>query len=358
MYKAAKPYLFKLEPERIHNLSTDALALASKSDLALRMLWRSYGVRDKRLEVKRFGLKFPTPIGVAAGLDKNARAIPAWAVLGFGFSEIGSVTALSQPGNPQPRLFRLPEDEAIINRMGFNNEGAARVARRLERLFEKGKPLTPLGINIGKSKLALLEDAPQDYLRSLKLLYEFGDYFVINVSSPNTPGLRELQNKDKLERLLDTVQTFVRQQTPVKPVLVKVSPDLGLQQLDQILALAQDYDLAGIIATNTTIKREGLATEIDETGGLSGKPLRESSLNMLKHIRARVSDALAIVSVGGVFNDEDVYKRLAAGACLVQSYTGLVYEGPGMAKAACEGLLERLERENLPNVEALIGSQA
>ena len=357
MYQAAKPYLFKLEPERIHNLSTDALALASKSTPILRLLRRTYGFDDERLQVKRFGLTFPNPLGVAAGLDKNARAVPAWWALGFGFSEIGSVTALAQPGNPQPRLFRLPKDDAIINRMGFNNQGAARVARRLASLYER-RPETPVGINIGKSKAALLENAPQDYLQSLELLYEFGDYFVINVSSPNTPGLRELQDKDKLERLLETVQDFVKKQSKQKPVLVKLSPDLKLSHLDEIVELAQSYELAGIIATNTTTGRGGLTTQIEQTGGLSGKPLKDISLKFLKHIRARVGADLAIVSVGGVFDDEDVYKRLAAGACLVQTYTGLVYEGPGIAKAINKGLLDRLERENLDSVEALIGSQA
>lgn len=359
MYKLAKPLLFKLEPERIHTLSTRALSLAANSPGALRLLRQAYTLQDKRLEVTRFGLTFPNPVGLAAGLDKNARGIPAWFAMNFGFVEVGSVTALSQPGNPQPRLFRLPQDEAIINRMGFNNDGAVAVARRLEQLFSKhGKPAAPLGINIGKSKAALLENAAADYLTSLELLYPFGDYFVINVSSPNTPGLRELQDKDKLERLLGAVQGFVTAQNTVKPVLVKIAPDLSLEQLDEVLKLALRYNLAGIIATNTTLARAGLKTNIAEAGGLSGRPLRQTSLEFLKHIRHRVGDSLPIISVGGVASAEDAIARLLAGACLIQTYTGLVYEGPGLAKAICKGLLATLEQKHIATVEMLIGQQA
>ena len=357
MYKAVRPLLFRAAPERIHDLSTNALALASSNAGMLELLSQAYRFEDSRLKVRRFGLNFPNPVGVAAGLDKNGRAVAAWAALGFGFSEIGSVTALSQMGNPQPRLFRLPEDKAIINRMGFNNDGAVVVARRLERLFEaRGKPKTPLGINIGKSKVALLEQAADDYLRSLKELYPFGDYFVVNVSSPNTAGLRDLQEKGRLERLLGAVQTFIQAQAQPKPLLVKLSPDLSFGQLDEVLDLAKASGLAGVIATNTTVSREGLSSSVDEAGGLSGKPLKSRSMSVLRHICGQADEELAVISVGGVATAGDVFGRLAAGASLVQIYTGLVYEGPGLAKRLCRELLKELATRHIGSVEGLIGA--
>ncbi len=361
MYELLKSLLFKFDPERIHDLTMSSLAFTSHHPGLLRILKTFCQVQDKKLETQVFGLTFPNPIGLAAGMDKNARAIPAWEAMGFGFVEIGSLTALAQPGNPQPRLFRLPEDKGIINRMGFNNHGAEAVAKRLETLRQAQVLKTPLGINLGKSKVTALESAPNDYLKSLSLLWDYGDYFVINVSSPNTPGLRALQDKEKLEALLAAVRDFVREKgsgfgfqvsvtrglspllTPEtrnpKPILLKIAPDLTLEQIDEILELLERFELSGIIATNTTLARENLKTPIDEAGGLSGKPLAQKSLEILKYIRSHT--ALPIISVGGIFNESDVFKRLDAGANLIQIYTGLVYEGPLLVKRLNVALLNR-----------------
>jgi dihydroorotate dehydrogenase len=346
MYTFLKPWLFKFDPEHIHDLTMSGLAFTSQHPGLLRLLKIACQLNDQKLETQAFGLNFPNPIGLAAGMDKNARAIPSWAAMGFGFVEIGSVTALAQPGNPKPRLFRLPDDEAIINRMGFNNDGAETVAARLKKLRETETLNTPIGINLGKSKVTPLEEAHLDYKRSLELLYPYGDYFVINVSSPNTPGLRELQDKDKLEVLLATVQDFVQKSEvrsqkseKAKPVLLKIAPDLTYEQLDEILELVERYELSGIIATNTTISREGLKTQIDETGGLSGKPLTKRSLELLHYIRKHTK--LPVISVGGIFTERDVFERLEAGAKLLQIYTGLVYKGPFFVKRLNKALTVR-----------------
>jgi dihydroorotate dehydrogenase len=348
MYSLFKPLLFRFNPEKVHDFTISGLAFTSRHPGLLRILKSFCHLQNKKLETKLFGLTFPNPIGLAAGMDKNARAIPAWQAMGFGFVEIGSITALAQPGNPQPRLFRLPEDNAIVNRMGFNNHGAQAVANRLKHLREQKVITTPLGINLGKSKVTALESAPNDYLKSLSLLWEYGDYFVINISSPNTPGLRTLQDKDKLEALLSVVSDFrgqvsvttpkLKTQNP-KPILLKIAPDLSFEQIDEILELVQRFGLSGIIATNTTLSREGLKTKIDEAGGLSGKPLQAKSLEILTYIRSYT--ALPIISVGGIFTEKDVLERLDAGANLIQIYTSLVYEGPLLPKRLNKVLVER-----------------
>ncbi len=341
MYALAKPLLFKRDPEEIHDLVMKGLAWSSRHPGALRLIDIFCNYKDERLNVPLFGLDFPNPIGLAAGFDKNARAINSWAAMGFGFVEIGSVTQHAQDGNPKPRLFRLPQDEAIINRMGFNNAGADAIAQKLERLFKSwGKPKVPLGINLGKSKITPLEDAPQDYLYSLAKLWPYGDYFVINVSSPNTPGLRKLQDRESLEVLLKAVTEFANLQELAKPMLLKIAPDLSFEQADEILSLVESYTLAGLIATNTTIGRENLVSKIDEAGGLSGKPLKTMSLDWLKYLRKQ-NQTLPIISVGGIGSVKDVYERLEAGANLVQLYTSLIYEGPFLLKKLNKGLIER-----------------
>ncbi|WP_211247185.1 quinone-dependent dihydroorotate dehydrogenase [Meiothermus cerbereus] len=346
-----KPWLFRQDPEGIHERVMHLLAWLGQRGPSLELIRQLFSLRDPRLEVSAFGLRFPNPIGLAAGFDKNAVAVRTWAALGFGHVEIGSVTALPQPGNPRPRLFRLPQDQALINRMGFNNEGAQAVAARLARLQETfGRPPVPLGINLGKSRVTPLEEAPQDYLQSLSRLWPYGDYFAINVSSPNTPGLRALQDKDRLEELLAALAGFVQGQ---KPLLLKIAPDLTWEQIDEILALVEQYRLSGLIATNTTTARSGLQTPIDEVGGLSGKPLRARSLEVLKYLHAQLQGRLPIVSVGGIFSAEDVWERLSNGATLVQVYTGLVYEGPFLLKKLCRGLLERMEREGIASLAQL-----
>ncbi len=347
MYSFLKPWLFKFDPEHIHDLTMASLAFTSQHPGLLRLLQLACQINDQQLETQVFGLNFPNPIGLAAGMDKNARAIPSWAAMGFGFIEIGSVTAQAQPGNPKPRLFRLPDDEAIINRMGFNNDGADIVAARLKKLREIETLNTPIGINLGKSKVTALEEAHLDYQRSLELLYPYGDYFVINVSSPNTPGLRELQDRDKLEILLATVRDFIKSRKGEgekgrggeKPVLLKIAPDLTYEQLDEILELVERYELNGIIATNTTVSRDNLKTQIDETGGLSGKPLTKRSLEFLHYIRQHTK--LPVISVGGIFTERDVFERLEAGAKLLQIYTGLVYKGPFFVKRLNKALTVR-----------------
>ena len=339
MYALLKPLLFSLEPERVHDLVMAGLALTARNKPLLEIVRRSCATPDSRLEVEAFGLRFPNPVGLAAGMDKNALALPIWSALGFGFAEIGSVTAHAQPGNPQPRMSRLPNDEAIINRMGFNNHGSSLVAQTLGRWQRThGSSTVPLGINLGKSKTTSLEDAPSDYLLSLARLWAYGDYFVVNVSSPNTPGLRELQDNDRLEALLRAVMGFVKAQMQPKPLLLKIAPDLTEPQLLEILELTERHGVAGIIATNTTVSRNGLKTTIEEAGGLSGKPLKTRSLEVLRFLKANSS--LPIVSVGGISTTEDVQERLELGAVLVQVYTGFVYEGPLMMRTIARGLLE------------------
>ncbi|PZA07980.1 quinone-dependent dihydroorotate dehydrogenase [Meiothermus sp. PNK-Is4] len=354
MYARIRPWLFRQDPETIHERVMHLLAFAAGGRPRLELLSALFGVRDERLKVRLWGLEFPNPIGLAAGFDKNALAVPAWPALGFGYVEIGSVTALAQPGNPKPRLFRLPQDQALVNRMGFNNDGAEVIAARLERWQQiHGKVPVPLGINLGKSKLTPLEEASADYLKSLGRLWPYGDYFAINVSSPNTPGLRQLQERERLEELLGAVMGFARAQPEAKPVLLKIAPDLSWEQVDEILELAERYGLSGLIATNTTVARAGLKTPLDEAGGLSGRPLRARSLEVLRYLRRQLQDRLPIISVGGIFTAEDVLERLQAGASLVQVYTGFVYEGPFMLRKLNRGLLEHLERLGLQGVEDL-----
>ncbi len=342
MYTRLKPLLFRSDPERIHERIMRGLAWAAEHPGALTLAGAACRANDSRLETHAFGLTFPSPVGLAAGFDKNAVAVPTWAALGFGFVEVGSVTAHAQPGNPKPRLFRLPEDAALVNRMGFNNEGAAVVAARLKALRQTGRVQVPLGVNIGKSKVTPLEHAPEDYLASLKHLWPYADYFVINVSSPNTPGLRALQERDRLTELLGAVRAFSTSQTP-KSVLLKVAPDLSDRELADIAELAVQHGIAGLVATNTTVSRAGLSTSSDEAGGLSGKPLKDRSLEVL-HFLAGLGTDLPIVSVGGVADAKDVYARLEAGAVLVQLYTSFVYEGPFLLRQLNRGLLKRLEQ--------------
>ena len=340
MYDALKPLLFQFDPESVHDLVMRGLRFSSQQRWLLGLIAQACAPQNPKWRVRLWDLEFPNPVGLAAGFDKNALALPAWPALGFGFVEVGSVTALGQPGNPKPRLFRLPEDEAIINRMGFNNDGAKVIAARLELWrHEHGKLGVPLGINLGKSKVTPLEDAPQDYLTSLRLLWEYGDYFVVNVSSPNTPGLRELQDRDKLEVLLQTVMGFVREQVQAKPVLLKVAPDLTFPQLDEILSLLEAHGLSGIIATNTTLARQGLQSKLEESGGLSGRPLMARSLEILRYLTAQLQGRLPIISVGGVSSADDVRERLDLGASLVQVYSGWIYRGPLMMRDVVQRLV-------------------
>lgn len=283
--------------------------------------------------VQLFGLKFPNRVGLAAGFDKDAEVLPAWEALGFGFVEAGTITAKPQPGNPQPRLFRYPELGALVNRMGFNNQGADAVAERLARLKSAGAwPKIPVGMNIGKSKVTPLEEATADYLYSFERLGALADYFVLNVSSPNTPGLRQLQNREALEELLGAIQDRNQLQ---KPVLLKIAPDLEFGQIEEILAVMESKRLAGIVATNTTLDHSSLPAGRDQQGGLSGRPLREKATEIVRFIAGRSS--LPIIAAGGIDSLDAAKEKLDAGASLVQLYTGFIYEGPELVRKIAAG---------------------
>ncbi len=326
-----RPLLFQCDPEAAHHF-----AIAALKPLAL------LGRRprhDARLERKVFGLSFPNPVGLAAGFDKNALVLPAWQGLGFGFVEAGTITALPQPGNPQPRIFRYPEIGGLVNRMGFNNDGSEAVAERLEALQGMGGwPAIPVGINLGKSKVTPIEAATSDYLRSFERLFTLGDYFVLNVSSPNTPGLRSLQGKEELDELLGAVQKANRARPVQKPLLLKIAPDLEFAQIEEILELVTRHRLSGLIATNTTLDHSPLPPGQDQAGGLSGRPLRERSTAILRFITERTS--LPVIAVGGIFSADDALEKLDAGAALIQLYTGFIYRGPALIAEINRALLK------------------
>ncbi|PRY42510.1 quinone-dependent dihydroorotate dehydrogenase [Umezawaea tangerina] len=328
--RVVRKALFRMhggDAERVHETT---LGLLSRLSPALRF---STGVRD---EHTAFGLRFPNRVGLAAGVDKDGRALPAWAALGFGFVEVGTVTRHPQPGNPHPRLFRLRESEAIINRMGFNNAGAQALAARLDRL---GPLRTPLGISLGKSKVTPVEDAVEDYCTSLRALYRHGDYFAINISSPNTPGLRGLQDKTALTELLSeltTTATTLAHGTPRKPILVKIAPDLTDDAIAELLEVCAHHQVNGLIATNTTLTRTGLAPSDQplaaEAGGLSGRPLTERAREVVSFISKETNGTLPIIGAGGISTPDDALRMLDAGATLLQLYTGFIYHGPGLIR--------------------------
>ncbi len=330
--RLVRPLLFSLDAEAAHHLAIALLRGASHVDLALCAL-QSFQVGPKPKTV--FGLTFRNPIGLAAGLDKNGVALPAWAALGFGFIEIGTVTAKAQPGNPKPRIFRFAEQEALINRLGFNNDGAVAIAERLRRL-RRGKrwPDVPLGINIGKSRETPLEQTTDDYLYSFRLLREFADYIVLNVSSPNTPGLRELQGREALAQLLRAVRE--KNQIARKPVLIKISPDLSSDELNEVIATCEENETAGIIATNTTLDHSSISPAYDQPGGLSGAPLREKSTTLVRAIAAR--STIPVIASGGIVDAQSAREKFEAGAQLLQVYTGYIYRGPNLIREIVESL--------------------
>ncbi len=342
MYKILKPLLFCLPPERAHHVTLFLLKILLALPFAGSFFSKIYRVTDKRLERSVFGLTFPNPVGLAAGFDKDGKHYRAMAALGFGFIEIGTVTPVGQAGNPRPRLFRLPTDEALINRMGFNNEGVEALVGRLK----KGRPKhLIIGGNIGKNKSVPNELAARDYAICFEALFPYVDYFVVNVSSPNTPGLRALQEKEPLTALLTQLQVLNRQKDNPKPILLKIAPDLTDSQLDDILDIARETRLDGIIATNTTISRDGLATpatfvEKIGAGGLSGRPLRSRSTEVIRYLHRKSGGQLPIIGAGGIASAADALEKLEAGAVLVQVYTGLVYAGPGLVRDINRGVLD------------------
>jgi dihydroorotate dehydrogenase len=327
-----RPLLFSLDAETAHHLTIALLQRASRFDPALRVL-KSFKLPSKPKTL--FGLNFPNPIGLAAGLDKNGVALPAWAALGFGFIEIGTVTAKAQPGNPKPRIFRLPQQRALINRLGFNNDGADVIAQRLAALRESGRwPGVPVGINIGKSRVTPLEQATEDYLFSFRMLRDFADYITLNISSPNTPGLRELQEPERLSELLHAIGNEAG--TAPKPLVVKISPDVSDAELTAILAVCEENGVSGIIATNTTLDHSSIAPQLDQAGGLSGTPLREKSTVLVREINAR--STIPVIASGGIFDAESAREKFQAGAQLIQLYTGLVYRGPQLLREIMDSL--------------------
>ena len=324
--RLVRPLLFSLEAETAHHFTIALLRRASHFDPALRALKRFAPPSKPRT---LFGLTFPNPIGLAAGLDKNGVALPTWAALGFGFIEIGTVTAMAQAGNPKPRMFRLPAHQAVINRLGFNNDGADVIAKRLRALRQSQRwPAVPVGINIGKSRTTPLERAADDYLYSFRLLRDFADYITLNVSSPNTPGLRELQEPAALSRLLHAIGS---EPGPVaKPLVVKISPDLWPVELEAVLAACEENGVSGIIATNTTLDHSSIPSELDEEGGLSGAPLREKSTALVRSIVA--NSKIPVIASGGICDAKSAREKFEAGAQLVQLYTGFVYRGPQLLR--------------------------
>jgi dihydroorotate dehydrogenase len=359
-----RPILFSLPPETAHELALRTLSLGLKPRTARHLITKRFN-RSPFGELQRFGLTFSNPVGLAAGFDKNGIALPGLAALGFGFIEAGTITCQSQPGNTRPRLFRLPLDKALINRAGFNNDGAGEFVARVK----KQRPDCVLGVSIGKSKAAPIEAAVSDYLKCFEIVYPVADYIAVNVSSPNTPGLRELQQADQLARLLNALQTKNRelaanQARPREvPLLVKLAPDLDQNDLEMIVEVATRAQVSGIIATNTSVGREGLRTSADSVkacgdGGLSGAPLRNQSTRMIASLYRLTRGSMVLIGVGGIFTAADAWEKICAGASLVQLYTGFIYEGPAVARTINEGLFEIMRREQFGSLDEAVGCRA
>jgi len=378
-----RPAFFRHDPEAVHNFTLRSLARVSRHPALCEAVEAVCGAVP--LPVTVFGLRFPNPVGLAAGMDKAAEAVPAWAALGFGHAELGAVTWHAQPGNPAPRVFRAPPAGALVNRMGFNNPGADAVAAELERWHNAGwHPAHPVGINLGKSKITPLAEAAGDYANSFRRLWALADFFVVNVSSPNTPNLRQLQDRAALDEILAALQevneTMARaastaaSATPAerpspasrlgpRPILVKVAPDLSFDALDEILDVVQTRRLAGIVATNTTLTRPATAdaalqSVYAEPGGLSGAPLRERSTSIIRHLHRQAGGRVPIIGVGGIFTAGDAWEKITAGASLVQVYTGYIYEGPTQPARIVAGLRERLACGGFRSLQEAVGSAA
>lgn len=334
MYSLIRKFLFLFDPEKVHYFSTNLLKVILKIPFLKFIIKKSFCIENSILERKVFGLNFKNPVGLAAGFDKNATMFQDLEFLGFGFIEIGTVTPKAQDGNDKPRLFRLTEDKAILNRMGFNNNGLQAIK---ERLRTKRKNGLIIGGNIGKNKITSNEDAVNDYKLAFEELFEDVDYFVVNVSSPNTPNLRALQEKEPLMKILSELQNLNFQKKVSKPILLKIAPDLSNEQLDDIIEIVSETKIAGVIATNTTISRDELKTDkriVDSMGlgGISGKPLTKRSTEVIRYLYEKSNASFPIIGVGGIHSPEDAIEKLNAGASLIQLYTGFIYEGPGLIK--------------------------
>lgn len=360
LYKIAKPFLFRMDPEAAHHLIVDGMGTAARIPGVSSLLSAVWGTKaSPELAVDLFGLHFNHPVGLAAGLDKNAKAVAGLSRVGLSFLEVGTVTPKGQAGNDQPRLFRLPPDEALINRMGFNNDGADVMAERLAKLPRRR---IPLAVNIGKNKLTPNENAADDYRSCIQKLFPYGDFFVVNISSPNTPDLRALQHGDELRNLLDAVKDEMGKQAErhgelPKPILVKIAPDNTEEQLSYMAEAIQLSGMSGIIATNTTISRDGLTHgNAGETGGLSGRPLTKRSTNVIRSLYAMTNGKLPIIGSGGIFTADDAYEKIRAGASLVEVYTALIYRGPGLLKEIHGGLIQRLKQDGFARVSQAVGA--
>jgi dihydroorotate dehydrogenase len=345
MYAFLRYFLFLFDPEKIHHFTARSIRMLLAVP-GMKALWKKwFVVEDPALETEVFGLKFKNPVGLGAGFDKNATMYNDLAYCGFGFIEIGTVTPVEQPGNPQPRLFRLPADKGIINRMGFNNDGAVAAAERLKTR----KTDILIGGNIGKNKVTPNEDALSDYLISFRALYPVVDYFVVNVSSPNTPNLRDLQEKEPLTALLSELMIENNKQVKAKPVLLKIAPDLTDGQLDDIIEIVQTTKIHGVISTNTTISRAGLATDPAKVesigiGGLSGVPVKNRSTEVIRYLAEKSGKSFPIIGIGGIHSAEDALEKIAAGADLIQLYTGFIYEGPALVKRINKAILAQRKK--------------
>ncbi|MEK4510046.1 quinone-dependent dihydroorotate dehydrogenase [Paenibacillus sp. FSL K6-2524] len=354
-----KPLFFKLDPETAHHLVINGLHKASKIPGGTSLMRGMYGIPDSpELSTDLFGFRFPSPVGLAAGLDKNGEAVDGFSAIGFGFMEVGTVTPKAQPGNDSPRLFRLPSDEALINRMGFNNLGAEEMAKSLGSLKSRH---IPIAVNIGKNKVTPNEEAHHDYEKCISVLYPYADFFVVNISSPNTPDLRNLQHGSELAVLLDAVMKEMSKQAALsgssKSVLVKIAPDVNDAELEYMIDTIQNSGVSGLIATNTTLSREGLShSNAKEMGGLSGKPLRERSTEIISRVYRQTSGRLPIIGSGGIFTADDAYEKIRAGASLVEIYTALIYEGPEINRKIHRGLKELLRRDGLSHISEAVGA--
>jgi dihydroorotate dehydrogenase len=349
VYKSIlKPLLFRKNPEDAHHFTFDLIKKSFNLPLVKNLIEGIYDYQNPVLEREVFGLKFKNPVGLAAGFDKDAKLIDEMAMLGFGFIEIGTLTPKPQEGNPKPRLFRLPKDQALINRMGFNNGG---VAEAVERLKNRNSDVL-IGGNIGKNKLTPNENAVDDYLFCFEYLFDYVDYFVVNVSSPNTPNLRDLQEKEPLKKLLSEVQKANRKKGNPKPILLKIAPDLTVGQLDDIVEIVLETKIDGVIATNTTIDRSLLSTDVRQVdaigaGGVSGKVLAKRSTEVIRFLAKQSNNAFPIIGVGGIFSAKDAIDKLEAGASLVQIYSGMIYEGPGLIKRINKGLAKYFNKNQV-----------
>ncbi len=341
MYKLIiRPLFFLFDPEKIHHIVFWFLKIAQRIPFLSALVRKMYVYQNPKLEKELFGIRFPNPLGLAAGFDKDAEVVDAFANFGFGFLEIGTLTPKPQSGNPKKRLFRLPQDKGLINRMGFNNEGVEAAVKRLK----KRKSKVIIAGNIGKNKVTPNEDAVSDYLNAYEALYEVVDFFVVNVSSPNTPNLRSLQEKEPLTKLLNSLQEANQKRSIPKPILLKIAPDLSDEQLLEIIDIVNKTHTAGVIATNTTISRKGLTTDPEKVeaigaGGLSGQPLKDRSTEVIRFLAKHIKGAFPIIGVGGIHSPQDAKEKLEAGADLIQIYTGFVYEGPGLVKRILKGMV-------------------